>query len=140
MKNQGAYNSYYAIRYNSASPNGSEYPGSINGYGDNASSVTSQIYNLCTQICALDSASPPGYSTPSKRALIHCIGFGPQFAASSNSSANIATLNQMQTIGSVTDGMPSYKIIYGTESAVAAGLQQAFTQILQSGVQISLIQ
>ena len=49
-------------------------------------------------------------------------------------------LNQMQTIGNVTDGMPSYKIIYGTESRSSPNLQQAFTQILQSGVQISLIQ
>ncbi len=140
LKDQGAYNSYYAIRYNTASPNGSEYPSSINGYSDNSSTVTSQIYNLCTQICAMDTASPAGYSTSAKKALIHCIGFGPDFASSANSSANIATLNQMQTIGNVTDGMPSYKIIYGTESAVANGLQQAFTQILQSGVQISLIQ
>ena len=140
LHNLGSYNSYYGIRYNSSSPSGSEYPSSINGYSDNASTVTTQIYNLCTQLCAMDTASPPGYSTTAKKALIHCIGFGPQFSGSANSAANIATLNQMQTLGNVTDGMPSYKIIYGTESYVTNALQQAFTQILQSGVQISLIQ
>jgi hypothetical protein len=141
LANSGAYNSYYAIRYNSTSPGASEFPTNINGYSDNSSTVTTQIFNLCNQICALDSASPPGYSTASKKALIHCIGFGPEFSPSgANRTTNIATLNQMQTIGSVTDGMPSYKIIYGTESSVITSLQQAFTQILQSGVQVSLIQ
>ena len=78
---------------------------------------------------------------PIKKALIHCIGFGPVFAPGGpNSRREHATLNQMQTIGNVTDGMPSYKIIYGTEATVVTDLQQAFTQILQSGVQVSLIQ
>ena len=46
----------------------------------------------------------------------------------------------MQLIGNVTDNMPSYKIIYGTQTQVVNDLQQAFTQILQSGVQVSLVQ
>ena len=141
LNNLGAYNSYYAIRYNSSNPGASEFPTGINGYSDNASTCTTQIFNLCTQICALDTASPPGYSSPSKKALIHCIAFGPVIAPGSPASAGaLATLNQMQTIGNVTDGMPSYKVIYGSEASVASGLQQAFTQILQSGVQVSLIQ
>ena len=139
--NSGAYNSYYSVRYNSSSPGASEYPNNVNGYNDNDSTVTTQIFSLCNQICALDSASPPGYSTPSKKALIHCIAFGPVIAPGSAGHAGaIATLSQMQTIGSVTDGMPSYKVIYGNESTVTTALQQAFTQILQSGVQVSLIQ
>ncbi len=139
--NFGAYNSYYAIRYNSANPAASEFPTGINGYGDNDSTVTSQIFNLCTQICALDTASPPGYSTPSKKVLIHCLGFGPVFApGGAGQAAALTTLNQMQTIGNVTDGMPSYKVIYGSESTVTNALQQAFTQILQTGVHVSLIQ
>ena len=89
----------------------------------------------------LNTAGSPGYSTPSKPALIHCLGFGPQFAPSgATRTQNIATLNQMQTIGNVTDNMPSYKIIYGSQSQIITNLQQAFTQILQSGVQVSLIQ
>ncbi len=43
-------------------------------------------------------------------------------------------------IGNVNDNMPSYKIIYGTQSQVVTALQQAFTNILQNGVQVSLIQ
>jgi hypothetical protein len=139
LTNGGPYNSYYQVRYNSSNPSSSDFPKSINGYNDNDSTVTSQIYSLCTQICASDTASPPGYSSSTKKALVHCIGFGPQFSGSS-AAANIATLNEMQTLGNVTDGMPSYKIIYGDQSAVTSGLQQAFTQILQTGVQVSLIQ
>lgn len=36
--------------------------------------------------------------------------------------------------------MPSYKTIYGNESTVINNLQQAFTKIMQDGVQVSLIQ
>ncbi len=139
--NNGPYLSYYRVRYNSANPGGSEYPTGVSGYADNASQVTSQIFSICQQICALDTAGSPGFSTPSKPVLIHCIGFGAQFDPSSpGQAAAVATLDQMQQIGSVTDGMPSYKIIYGTDAEVASRLQQAFTKILQSGVQVSLIE
>ena len=141
LVNGGSYQSYYNVRYNPASPGGSEYPNSVNGYGDNDPTVTNQIYNLCQQLVAPDTASPPGYTSGSRLALIHCIGFGPLFApGSSEAAANTATLNQMQTIGNVTDGMPSYKIIYGDQSTIINDLQQAFTNILESTVPVSLIQ
>ena len=43
-------------------------------------------------------------------------------------------------VAGVTDGMPGYKIIYGDQATIVSDLQQAFTKILQSGVQVSLIQ
>lgn len=141
LNNGGAYNSYYNIRYNSASPGSSQFPTNVNGYNDNDSTVTSQVFTVCNQICALDSASPPGYSTQTKKALIHCIAFGPVIApGGAGQAAAMSTLRQMQTIGNVTDNMPSYKVVYGSDSTMANSMQQAFTQILQSGVQVSLIQ
>lgn len=141
LVNSGAYQNYYSIRYNSANPAGSEYPTSVNQLGDNNSTVTAQVYNLCSQLAANDTASPAGYSTSTKKLQIHCIGFGPMFDPSdSGTAARIATLNQMQTLGNVTDGMPSYKLAYGTESEIVTKLQEAFTKILQSGIQVSLIQ
>ena len=139
----GPYNSYYTIRYNSSSP-GSQR-------------VSHQHQRLQRQCLDRDHADlqplhadlrPPtrparrATRRPPRRRLIHCIGFGPVIApAVRGSAATIATLNQMQTLGNVTDGMPSYKIIYGSGvDASPPSLQQAFTQILQSGVQISLIQ
>jgi hypothetical protein len=139
LNNLGSYNSYYSIRYNSANPSASQFPTSVNGYSNNSSTVTSQIYNLVTQLAASDSASPPGYSSSTKKLQLHCIGFGPEFSSSGNAATNTATLNQMQIRGNVNDGMPAYKIIYGDEASVTTKLQQAFTQILQSGVQVSLI-
>src|SRR5205085_2149705 len=94
--NAGAYKSYYNIRYNSNNPAGSEFP--IVGFDyDNGATVLANIYAICNQICALDSASPPGYSSTNKKVKIHCIGFGPEFDPSSSTAAtNKATLNQMQ--------------------------------------------
>lgn len=141
LTNGGAYNSYYNVRYNSASPGGSEYPSGISGYSDNASAVTSQIFTICQNICNLDSAGTPGYSTSNKPVQIHCIGFGSYFSPSSpNAAANIATLNQMQQIGNVKDNMPSYKLIYGDQNAVVGSLQQAITKILESTVPVGLVQ
>jgi Flp pilus assembly protein TadG len=141
LTNGGSYQSYYNVRFNSANPSGSEYPGGINLYGNNDPNVTSQIFNLCQSLANPDTASPPGYTNGSRKLLIHCLGFGPMFApGSSNAQANIATLNQMQQIGNVNDGMPSYKIIYGSQSTIVSDLQQAFSNILESTVPVSLIQ
>ncbi len=79
----GSYNSYYSVRYNSSSPSSSEFPTAVNGYSDNASTVTTQVFNLCTQFCEWCAASPQGYSSDAKKALIHCIAFGPFIAPGS---------------------------------------------------------
>lgn len=139
--NSGPYNSYYNVRYNSANPSGSQYPGGISGYSDNASTVTSQIYTICQNIANLDTAGTPGYSTATKPVQIHCIGFGSYFSpSSSTASANIATLNQMQKIGNVTDNMPSYKLVYGDQNTIVSNLQQAIIKILESTVPVGLVQ
>lgn len=141
FQNNGAYNSFYRVRFNAANVSGSDFPTGVSGTSDNDPTVVSQITSICQRICALDTASNPGFSQGSKPVQIHCIGFGPLFAPSDpNRGTRIDTLNQMQQIGSVNDGMPDYKLAYGTESQVVSKLQQAFTQILQSGVQVSLIE
>ena len=66
--------------------------------------------------------------------MIHCLAFGPQ------GTTGLPTLQQMQTIGNVTDNMPSYKIINGSSSTIISNLQTAIEKILQDGVQVSLIQ
>jgi Flp pilus assembly protein TadG len=141
LSNLGAYNSYYNVRYNYSSPAGSDYPSGVSGYSDLHSTVTSQILAVCNQICASDAATPAGYSSTSKRVKIHCIGFGPVFnPSSSGAAAATSFLDQMQQIGNVNDGMPGYKIIYGSESQVIADLQQAFQKIMVDGIQVTLIQ
>ena len=76
FNNNGAYQSYYSIRYNQSSPSSSEYPTGVTGYGDNDGTVTTQIYSLCTQLANQSTAA--GYSTSSRPLLIHCLAFGPQ--------------------------------------------------------------
>jgi hypothetical protein len=144
LNNNGPYNSYYSVRYNGSSPGSSEFPSQVRGYGDNDSTVTSQIFEVVGQICALDTASPPGYSTVRKHVLVHCIGFGPVFEASSpNQSAALSTLQQIQYIGSVQSSpatpLADYKIITGNPTAMAANLQQALDHIMEDGVQVVLI-
>jgi hypothetical protein len=147
FSNNGAYNSYYKVRYNSTTPSSSEFP-SIAGYSDNAPTVTNQIYSICNQIVAQDTANPAGYSTARKPVLIHCIGFGPVYDAGSPQKASaLATLQEIQTIGRTQpfasyamDVHQPYKIINGTEAQMVSQLQQAFTIIMQGGVEISLLQ
>jgi Flp pilus assembly protein TadG len=145
--NSGAYNSYYNVRFDSTTPSNSEFP-SVAGYGDNDTTVTSQIYSICNQICALDTASSPGYSTTRKPVLIHTIGFGPVYSPGAPERAGaLATLQQIQYIGK-TQPSPSYaidvnqpyKIINGDQTTIMNSLQKAFTIIMQGGVEISLLQ
>ena len=137
----GPYNSYYNIRYNYSNPGGSEYPTNVNSRGDLDATVTNQILTICNQLCAPDTAGVPGYSSGSKKVKLHCIGFGPYFAPGSGQAAAATSfLNQMQIAGNVTDGMPDYKIIYGSQSDVITKLQKAFQKIMQDGIQVTLIQ
>lgn len=132
LSNRTPYQAYYPIRYNSASPGSSEFPSGVTNAGSATSTVTSQIYTVCQQLAALDTAY--GYSTSSRPLLIHCLAFGPQ------GTDGLPVLRQMQTYGNVTDNMPSYKIINGNEATIISNLQTAIEKILQDGVQVSLIQ
>ena len=147
LTNSGPYNSYYSVRFNSTTPGSSEFP-AVAGYRDNDPAVVQEITNTCSSLCAPDSASPPGYATPRKPVLIHCIGFGPVYQPGApERSAALATLQQIQFIGH-TQASPSdpidvnqpYKIIVGDQNQMVNNLQRAFTLILQGGVQVSLLQ
>jgi hypothetical protein len=141
----GANESYYRIRYNSANPSASEYP-SVGSTSDNSSTVTSQIYNIASQICALETSYSPGFATTRKPVQIHCIGFGPVFApSSSNRSSALTTLQQIERIGntqsySTPDAwLPDYKVVTGSDDQVIQKLRQAVINIMQEGIQVSLI-
>jgi hypothetical protein len=132
LSNKVANQAYYPIRYNDDSPSTSEYPSNVHNDGSATTTVTNQIYKVCQQLAALESAY--GYSSSSRPLLLHCLAFGPA------GSDGLPVLRQMQAYGNVTDNMPSYKLIDGNESTVIANLQLAIEKILQDGVQVSLIQ
>ncbi|QEH35991.1 hypothetical protein OJF2_45490 [Aquisphaera giovannonii] len=141
----GANCSYYRIRYNSTNPSSSEYP-SVANSGDNSSQVTSQIYDIAAKLCAKDTDPTPGFATSRKPVQIHCIGFGPVFeTTSTNRAAALTTLQQIERIGNTQSSttpnawLPDYKIVTGSDDAVVQKLRTAVINIMQSGVQVSLI-
>ncbi len=147
--NAGAYNSYYNVRLADGTSSGSnEYPTAVSG---NVALGSTQATTILSQICALDTAASPGYSTARKPVLVHCIAFGSLFDSSNNSTYKtnaLSLLENMQYTGGKAGGeqattstpLASYKIIVGPYATRIANLQTAFGTIMQSGVQVSLIE
>jgi hypothetical protein len=135
--NAGAYSSYYQVRQNDAVP----------GYTYADSQASTQATDICTQICAQYNATNPGYGTPRKPVYIHTIAFGSLFDSSNNSTYKtnaLSLLASMQTIGNtqpanLSGTLPTYKQITGTSTQRISLLQQAFSTILQDGLQLTLI-
>lgn len=135
--NSGAYQSYYRIRI----------PGE---YPTNSGTVDTQIYAVAQQICNLDTAASPGYSTVRKPVLIHSIAYGSLFdpsvsgGASAARNSALAILQQVQYIGktqaNASTPLQSYKIITGTADQRITLIQQAFQKIMQDSVSVTLIE
>jgi len=133
LVNAGTYK-YYQIRYDMNRPSSSEYP-SVTPLDINDSSVLNQIYSLITQ-CVTD------YSTTRNPFRLYALGFGPVFQGP-NASGALSTLQTMQyyagTQGSASTPLAANQIITGTDAQMSAKMVNAFTSILQSGVQIALL-
>ena len=131
----GATYSYYKIRYDMNKPNSSEYP-SIGPTNINDSGVLSQVYSLVDQLKS-------DFGTTRNPFRLYAIGFGPVFAGADATDAQ-TTLQTMQyhagTQSSASTALPSSQIVTGTDSQMTTNMTTAFTSILQSGVQIALIQ
>jgi hypothetical protein len=137
--------SYYKIRVqqpeNMDSSKNVEWPSS-GSYND------SELYAVASRICALDTANPPGYSTKRKPAEIHCIAYGSLFEPANSGSTQNKALGVFQTIHAIADpskssdasAFPTNYKIYGTNEERILRMQQAFTEIMQSGVQVSLVE
>ena len=97
-------------------------------------------------ICNLDTAASPGYSTAKAPARIHAIAFGNLFETTGADEVTMALqfLLDVQKIGATSPptatGIESYKIIIGDYNTRINNLKTAFERIMQSGVQVSLIQ
>jgi hypothetical protein len=141
LVNLGAHQSYYRIRIPGEYPSNSAGP-----HG----SVANQIYAVANQLCALETANPPGYSTPRKPVIIHCVAFGqlfdPNVAPGASAARNdaLAILQQLQYIGktqsSPSQPLPDYKIIIGSTEERVTRMQQCFQRIMQDTVSVTLIE
>jgi Flp pilus assembly protein TadG len=132
--NNGPNYSYYRIRQ----------PGE---YPTTSGSVVPQIYNVVDQLVALETDSPPGYSTVKKPVLVHCLAFGMLFEPFSSDPDKFASLDLLQTIqykgktqASPGDPLPDYKMLIGTSQERIDRLRQAFLAIMQDGVQVTLLE
>lgn len=134
LVNAGSYK-YYKIRYDMNKPKSSEYPTTSSPGVNNDPTVTSQVYLLVDQL-------KNDYGTPRNPFRLYAIGFGPVFQGSEANSA-LTTLQTMQshagTQSSASTPLPSNQIITGSGTQMSANMIDAFTTILQSGVQIALI-
>ncbi|MFO0864918.1 MAG: Tad domain-containing protein [Gemmataceae bacterium] len=109
---------------------------------------STDVYNVVKQICALDTASPPGHSTTRKPVNVYPIGYGSLFDPANTSTAQTNALNFMQSVGyygntaADTSGanFPDWARIYGTNDQRVTRMQAAFTKIMQNGVQVTLIE
>jgi len=136
-------NSYYPIRIKSPT----NIADGSNEFPSNSGNTSTDVYNVVAQICALDTASPPGYSSVRKTAQVYSLGYGSLFEPANTSGAQTSALTFLQTVqyhGKVaadTNGtnFPDWQRIYGDNEARKTRMQAAFSKIMQSGVQVSLI-
>jgi Putative Flp pilus-assembly TadE/G-like len=93
-------------------------------------------------------ANGPGYSTPRMPARIHTIAFGYLFENTTTSLLKTRALEFLRDI-QMTSGLPvdpqtgtieDYKRIVGTYDQRIDKMRQAFERIMQSGIQVSLIE
>jgi len=137
--------SYYPIRIKDPSDitNGqNEFP-NWGTYAD------SEVFTVVQQIAALNTASPPGYSTSRKPALVYSIGYRSLFDPTNSSlprqAAALTFLQSVQNYGNVSSDMkganfPDSQLVYGSPSDRQTRIQTAFTNIMQAGVQVSLLE
>ncbi|HWY85863.1 MAG TPA: hypothetical protein VNX28_04010, partial [Gemmataceae bacterium] len=132
-------NSYYNVGGNNASTSGND--------------PSQDAINLATKICALttDNSNGPGFATPTKPVIIHCIAFGALFEPDANGAAGgnaaMSLLQSISTIGgtgfpaSVTDTSSPYyyKLCIGTLAERQSKLQTAFTTIMDDGISIIMV-
>jgi hypothetical protein len=137
--NGGANNSYYNILPTDTVQLSGSDPGQ-------------DAVQVAQKICALttDNSNGPGFATPTKPVLIHCIAFGAIFepTAQDGQSANaMSLLQQISTIGktgfppsvTATSDPNYYKICIGTLAQRQAKLQQAFSIIMDDGISIVMV-
>jgi len=83
------------------------------------------------------------YSTTRNPFRLYALGFGPVFQGP-NASGALSTLQTMQfyagTQTSASTPLAASQIVTGTDTQMSANMVNAFTSILESGVQIALIQ
>lgn len=135
--NAAGYNSYYTV-----TGNGANYGNGSNESMDAAYAVADQIVKPMLAGTAGDS----GLSTPNSPARVYAIGFGDLFSTPSATfqpQARAFLLNLQKhgkTSGPTDTAIPASQIITGPSQTRIDSLRTCFERILQSGVQVTLVE
>ena len=128
---------------------GGAYLSKFTGISDAGSSGADDIYALNTlqYVCNLTSANPNGYSTIKNPVSVHSIAFGQLFETNSTSTGTPAAMDFLvkcqikgNTSPSGATTLNSEKMIIGTYNQRIEKIRSAFEKVLQSGIQITLIE
>lgn len=127
---------------------GGAYMSKFTSIADNGSSGAdaTDALNTLQYVCNLTTANPSGYSTVKNPVSVHSIAFGQLFETNSTSTGTAAAMDFLvkcqikgmtSPAGSTT--LNSEKIIIGTYTERIEKIRSAFERVLQSGIQITLI-
>jgi hypothetical protein len=147
---------------NGGSSSGNSYyqilPGqTLNGAGYSQANLLKVVQNICNNADGTPGTpapftpytpnqGTPGFAMPAKPVSIECIAFGAIFEVpSSIQNSSVALLQQISSIGGSTfpsspsDPANGYKWCIGTISQRQSLLRQAFTNIMNNGIPITLV-
>ena len=134
FNNNGAYQSYYSVRYNSTSPSEQRVSHQRQRLQRQRLARSPRRSTACARNWP-PRAPAGGYSTPSRPLLIHCLAFGPQ---GTNGAADAST--RCRPSATSTTACPATRSSTAPPATIISNLQTAIDKILQDGVQVSLIQ
>ena len=131
---------------------GGAYVSKFTGIADAGSAGTSPAdataaLNTLQYVCNLTTANPSGYSTIKNPVSVHSIAFGQLFETNSTSTGTAAAMDFLvkcqikgNTSPSGSTTLNSEKIIIGNYNERIEKIRSAFERVLQSGIQITLIE
>ena len=117
-----------------------------------SSAVETPAYNVITQLVKPvatngNSGTDNGFSLPSTPAKVYCIGFGDIFSGTPTPTFQASALSFLLTCqqkggtsASTDTAMPTDQIITGPYQTRIDNLKSVLQRIMQSGVQVALIQ
>ena len=118
----------------------------ISDAGSSGADATSAL-NTLQYVCNLTTANPSGYSTIKNPVSVHSIAFGQLFETNSTSTGTAAAMDFLvkcqikgNTSPSGSTTLNSEKIIIGNYNERIEKIRSAFERVLQSGIQITLIE
>lgn len=128
---------------------GGAYMSKFTSIADNGSSSAdaTDALNTLQTVCNLTTANPTGFSTIKNPVSVHSIAFGQLFETNSTSTGTAAAMDFLvkcqikgmtSPAGSTT--LNSEKIIIGTYTERIEKIRSAFERVLQSGIQITLVE